>query len=815
MANNRIRVPGYAQKVVYTEGIEYRNFSPDLVGLQSTTGNSLFTMGNFNVTANLDTKTDKVFTSNKFSKFVSLVDMNLSISEVYDLLNQNNGVKLNLDPTEITNYALFGSFTEFIRVELEDIIMNWPASLYINPLTQSSTQFNTQFKPTVSNVIYDAVTEETQFTVSTDVIINKFSINYLKSSDLMTSLSDTSDIRNLTINYNSYVVDISGVTYEVVGFTGSTSVSDSSLSLRVRGNAFSSTTGYDIYHIRPNNTKVDKFFYSLSNFGHQLLNRYTLPKYTFKINYSTKSDMGYLIYTNESLTWPVSDGYNIDFDTTNYEDYASKLLDIGTKSDESLTGLMTRFLVSESITGFDTTPVFLDDLHEDTSGQKINKLLNIYGRSFDDLNNAIEGIKFANVVTYDKKDNTPDVYLKTLAKILGWDVVSSLLEDNLLSTFITTPESSYSGHSVGYTPLMAEAELWRRLILNTPWLWKSKGTRKAIEFLFRFIGAPNGLVSFNEYVYLAKNEVDISLFQDVLTLNGLPDDISIYPVDSFGYPRPLPNNNNQYFQAYGKWHRETGGVNSILDKLEGNNPHVGPYDGGNKYLDQFRTLIPDFSAVTISSETVTNTTTNLFTNYNFGKIDGYSGPIYTTGKTINDGFICHTVSGSVVTDTNLLSTINDCGCEDGVYESFIELYFNKTNAVCESDDTIPFKITLSPRGTSGNYFYHDGTGSTLSIDFDYKLKFQTEVLHNQFYGAYTSSCYHPVNAMERFSVDLCLDVLSGNSYQTIYQKPVFSEIGKGNLFTYLSGKTNNSGLLVAPSSAYTGINLYSGNNGIA
>ena len=154
MANNRIRVPGYAQKVVYTEGIEYRNFSPDLVGLQSTTGNSLFTMGNFNVTANLDTKTDKVFTSNKFSKFVSLVDMNLSISEVYDLLNQNNGVKLNLDPTEITNYALFGSFTEFIRVELEDIIMNWPASLYINPLTQGSTQFNTQFKPTVSNDIY-------------------------------------------------------------------------------------------------------------------------------------------------------------------------------------------------------------------------------------------------------------------------------------------------------------------------------------------------------------------------------------------------------------------------------------------------------------------------------------------------------------------------------------------------------------------------------------------------------------------------------------------------------------------------------------
>ena len=41
--------------------------------------------------------------------------------------------------------------------------------------------------------------------------------------------------------------------------------------------------------------------------------------------------------------------------------------------------------------------------------------------------------------------------------------------------------------------------------MNTAYLFKSKGTRKAIEFLFRFIGAPEALVEFNEYVVLADN----------------------------------------------------------------------------------------------------------------------------------------------------------------------------------------------------------------------------------------------------------------------------------------------------------------------
>jgi hypothetical protein len=51
MSNSKIKVAGYAKRT-FGNGIEYRPFSPDLVGVQiaSDGGTPLFTMGNFSIT---------------------------------------------------------------------------------------------------------------------------------------------------------------------------------------------------------------------------------------------------------------------------------------------------------------------------------------------------------------------------------------------------------------------------------------------------------------------------------------------------------------------------------------------------------------------------------------------------------------------------------------------------------------------------------------------------------------------------------------------------------------------------------------------
>jgi len=673
--NSKIKVIGYTQEVKYSGGIQLRNFSSNIttpISSPNDGGTTLFTLGSFNITTNTDQKKDKNFLTDKFSNFVSLSDLNVSLNETKKLVYDNSlPVTLNLDKSNLNNYALFGSLTEFIRVSLESIITNWPASLYVTPIYEDING-NVLNDYTFKDYYYDELTNLSYFKVNTNLIINKFEINYLTNGFIIDSFSSANDLRNLTVNYSSYNILTNGLEYPVNGFTGSTQNTNEYIYFSVVGDVFSGLVEGNIYyHIKPNSDNVEYFFKGLPNFEGYLLNRLITPKYTATFNYPVKSDSGIILFISKTLTWPVTDGYNIDFDTTYYEDYVNKLLDISNDNDLYSSNLMNRFLVSESITNFDTSPVNLSEADQETSGQKMNKLLQIYGVSFDSLNNYINGISLANVVTYDGKDNTPDVNIKNLAKVLGWDLMSSVLEDNLVNNYIKNSDNTFSGHTIGLTPVEADYELWRRLILNTPWLWKSKGTRKAIEFLLRFIGIPDGLVKLNEYVYKVKSPINVDLFIEVLKLNGLDTDLSIYPIDEDGYPYILQNTPNMYFQNNGLWYRETGGSGATIDILTGNNPHVGPYDGGYRFINQFKELIPNFSSVTITSETITNSSINLFTNYNSGIMSDYSGDTYVDAQNIDGSDICDCIvvdtyiSGSPV--TNNLST--DCGCDSSSNDS--------------------------------------------------------------------------------------------------------------------------------------------------
>ena len=700
--SNRIKVVGYSKKEFLGNGIEYRPFSPDLVGVQlasngttlANNGTTLFTMGNFNITTNMEPKSDKTFATNKFSNFITLDNLVLTQAQSKKILSDNTKVKLNLDKTNLNYYALFGSLTEFVRVSLESIITNWPASLYV---TANASDLNGESITgyTFEDYLYNPLTNESSFKIDTTFINNKFQINYLENGTILNSFNENNSLRNLTIEYSSYDISIDEKIFPIIGFTGSTVLGSGYLYFNIKGDAFSGGTtggtinGTSIFHIKPNSEQREKFFNGLPNFESYLLNRQISPIYTASFKYPITTNNGNVFYITNSVTWPVSDGYNIDFDTSQYITFVNKLVDISSKNDLNSSDLVNRFLVTESISDFDTTPVHLSEYHKDTTGQKMNKVLRIYGRELDEINNFITSIKFAHVVTYDKQDNIPDVYLKDLAKILGWELISSVVENNLLANYITRKDSTFSGHSVGLTAAEADIELWRRLILNSPWSWKSKGTRRSVEFLLRFIGAPQGLVKFNEYIYKADAPIDVELFKKVLELNNLSSDLSQYPIDNDGFPRLSPDTDDMYFQNNGLWYRQTGGSDATIDILTGNNPHLGPYDGGYKYINQFRNLIPNFTAVTITSETVTLGTTNLYTNNQSGTFDQSTiGSVINTvdliGLNNEDLSNCYVVKAKVMQDPYSGGTIlNNCGCpcdgDDNIMSLCVENINNATN----------------------------------------------------------------------------------------------------------------------------------------
>lgn len=709
MANGRIKVAGYAQKIFYENGIEYRNFSDSLVGNQfaSNGGLPLFTIGNFVVTTNIDPASSFNYNLGPYTQFFTLDNLNVNEGDLSTLLDDNANAILRIDPSNLLSHAYFGSATELIRVALENIIMNWPASIYMNPIA-TLTNGSEVVSYTVTNYTYNAVADTATFNVPYLSINNQYNINYLVNGNILNTFNANNGLRNLTVNYAEYVVAFNGVEYPLLSFTPLSQPNTGELTVTVEGNPFTTTGNtvnqYVIYHIKPNKTQRDSFFNTLDDFESNLLNTFIIPQYTVTLRYPVESDDGTQLFQTTTLTWPTTDGYNLDFDTLNYDSYVGELIEIAENTDLSRSDLIVRFLTSDSISDFDSIPTFYEN-RDETSGDKIKNVLRIYGRNFDDIKRYIDGIAFANTVTYDKVNNTPDIVLKNIARTIGWDLVSSILENNLLQNYITTGRNTYSGHTRGYTPIEAEYEMWRRLILNSPWIWKGKGHRKVLEFLTKFIGAPSGLMVFNEHVYVADQPLDANLVQDAIELNGLDSDLSLYNIDSEGFPKTLADTPDMYFQKNGGWYQETGGPNASVYKLYGNNPHIGPYDGGKSYIDQFRGLIPDFQPVTITNETFLTGTETLFTNYNQGTLNNYTGATFV--DLTSEGF---DISDCVVLETNIIpdpkptDEVTACGCDIATNDSSlkIDVVNSAATIVCDKPNSTPPAID-----SEGDYYVYE------------------------------------------------------------------------------------------------------------
>lgn len=688
MSDERVKVVGYAKRIFFNDGIEYRNFSDDLVGQQSATGNSSLTFNNFITTTNLNARIANNFPTSDLSDFITLDtltsnDGNLNIPTI-------NSISLNADYTKLDGYAYFGSLKEYIRVSLEDIIMRWPASLHVREI---SVLDDISTGITTNNISYDSVLDTTTFEIETNFIENKYGLNFLQNGTIINSFATENDIKQISANFSEYAISIDNVEYNVLEFTGATQQFNDVLKVVVKGNPFTGSTYTGSYHFKPNNKNRELYFKSLDRLQGYLLNRLVIPSYTSTFTFPVRTDGGVLLYNSETITWPVSDGYNLDFNNTLYTDYVNSIIDIADNYDDNKTDLIHRFLTAESISSFDTVS---DEDDEDSPEQKITKLLRVHGRGYDEIKQYIDGISYANTVTYDKKNNIPDTLIKILGRTLGWEVTSSLLDNDVINYFLTTGEAAFSGQSRSLTLAESEVELWRRLIMNSSWLFKSKGTRKAIEFILNFIGTPDGLIEFKEHLYVADRPVDVDLISEIFEERGEPFDISELNFDSDGYPKVLEDTDEMYFQKGGLWYRETAGPNSNIYLLTGNNPHIGPYDGGEEYINQFNCLVPNFEPIEITNEIFTTGSTEFYINYNEGFVNQCVENCVSGGTVIIDT-VPATLNGNLleVKSGNSASSYGNSGGR--FYEPL-------------SNYTLPIE------GNTSNNDLADSSGTTVAVD---------------------------------------------------------------------------------------------------
>ena len=594
----------------------------NLVGNQTVQGGGL-TQGNFEWSYGISEKTNRNFNIGVFQLPVSLEDLNLeSVNQSRELIAKEYRVYPNFDLSNVTNFTIFGSLQKRFEVSVQRIINFFPAGIEVDYFYYDFTTGNT-----ATGITYNSVSNETELTIDVARIKNPFSLDYSVNSkiNLQNREQEFSPLRDLTNTYRNYSLVVDEIPYQIIDFTPSTSLFSGIVKVIVIGNPFNgvSTTDKSLV-IRPNDYYVEKAF--SENFDEVekfLLNRLAQPQYTATFNVPIQTDGGAVELQNATVTWPKDGLWNLDIRTPSFTNYLEKLNIIGVDFDAYKTNLITRFLVTDSLLEFDTPD------------HKVAKVLQIYGRSFDQIKIFIDALAYMNSVNYSPGNDIPSMLLKNLAETLGWSPNISPItnEDFLNSVYAATGVTQYAGFSRELTPSELNYQFYRNLILNSAYLFKSKGTRRSIEFTLRLVGAPDALVEFNEYVYVADQRINMREFdtqlaqitggtyvEDITTYNSgvtfsiygtqysgftsntetflVTETRDSYPVDAFGYPQAPVDTENYFFEKGAGWfestpqHRSPAVVNQTSSVFTGTSPNVQttlqPFSYGQEYFDRFR-----------------------------------------------------------------------------------------------------------------------------------------------------------------------------------------------------------------------------------
>jgi hypothetical protein len=239
------------------------DFAPNLVGNQITDGVTLFTLGNFAITTSSAPAISRVYNTGSFSESYSLETLNLTQEESITLSNQSVTITLNLDETELSSYVYFGSFFEFIRTTIEQIILKWKGSLYAYYLLNDDPERIP--RNTVLNYVYDTITDTSTFLIPTSIVKNNFGLVYEQSTSYVIT-PQYGDISNLNSSYNQYQISNLFGDFYVVGFTGSTP-NYNYINVKTKGNPWPNLVNVGFgsfnYHMRPKEEILNKFSISL------------------------------------------------------------------------------------------------------------------------------------------------------------------------------------------------------------------------------------------------------------------------------------------------------------------------------------------------------------------------------------------------------------------------------------------------------------------------------------------------------------------------------------------------------------------------
>lgn len=274
--------------------------------------------------------------------------------------------------------------------------------------------------------------------------------------------------------------------------------------------------------IQPQQEYIDEYFNSLTGFKKQLLRQDTKPLYMNKLITPTEYNFIWY-YPEKTYIWP-SNGYCIDVNSSSFISFVNKLYDNAQNFDELWSDNLYRSMTHESIKNFDWTysREYYEGEEQDNvdGGERMQKIIRVFGRVFDDAKTYMDALKLTTNTTYDQYKNGPEALLSDSCNLKGIDVKSTISTDydndtNITSEFLDTIDKKYyrewhwidkdgkekeiktkstlskwypTRNSTDIYTDVADNEFMRRLLLSSKRIMQSKGTQESIEMVFGMFG---------------------------------------------------------------------------------------------------------------------------------------------------------------------------------------------------------------------------------------------------------------------------------------------------------------------------------------
>ena len=141
-------------------------------------------------------------------------------------------------------------------------------------------------------------------------------------------------------------------------------------------------------------------------------------------------------------------------------------------------------------------------IEEDTSSN-LKLFLSLLAENYDNIKYYIDNYSNFNEKSYEDVNGVPNNVLKLIGDNYGWDFINPNQLKNLLNYYIGEETSNISYKDLTF-------KIWKNILNNLMYIYKSKGTDKAVRALINAFGLPPDIINVGETGLSSEQQVQSS-----------------------------------------------------------------------------------------------------------------------------------------------------------------------------------------------------------------------------------------------------------------------------------------------------------------